>query len=260
MTLPTLSNWTNTRTALHQAAQVIGAVRAAVAEPEPNWVHLGLHPVVNGLSTGELPGMGEVVLDFRKLTLAYQSDHQPATLLPLSQHTQTTLADVLEQTLAQAGHAITLKRDNIAGAIPLAPDAAMAVDYAQVLFLMAETLGRFRESLPGAKSRLVVWPHGFDCAFLWFATEKESEEAPHMAFGFSPYSADLERPYVYTYAHPVPAGITKLALPSLTRWHTDHWTGTVTDYDALREESDPASVMDSVLADVYGKVSPLLHA
>ena len=190
------------------------------------------------------------------LALLYQPDHQT---LPLAQHTQITLADALEKALSDAGQAVMLKRDNLTGTTPFAADAGTAADYAQVLALMAESLGRFRESLPGARSRLVVWPHGFDCAFLWFATEQESEQAPHMAFGFSPYSAGIERPYVYTYAYPVPPGLTKLALPSHTRWTMDHWTGTVTDYDALREESDPAAVVESVLADVVAKVSPLLR-
>ncbi len=49
MTLPALLNWDTTRTTLHQAAQVIGAVRAGVAAPEPNWAHLGLRVAPEGL-------------------------------------------------------------------------------------------------------------------------------------------------------------------------------------------------------------------
>jgi len=262
MALPALANWERTRIALHRAAQVIGAVRAAVAEPEPNWVHLGLLATPDGVTTGDLPHVGEVALDFKNLAVRYQPLEQPPgqdpVTLPLAQQTQGALADEVEQALAAAGHPVTLRRDKLTHTGAFAADAATAADYAQVLYPMADMLERFRASLPGGKSRLVVWPHGFDLAFLWFATEKQSEEAPHMAFGFSPYSAGIERPYLYSYASPAPAGMTKLALPPLTRWHTEGWTGTVTDYDALRQASDPIETAGSVLRNLYEKISPLV--
>lgn len=259
MTLPALAEWGNTRLNLHQAAQVIGAVRAAVAEPEPNWGHLGLRVVPDGLTTGVLPGVGEMLLDFKTLAVLYKPGSQDPVEFTLARYSQVTLADAVEQTLDALDHPVTLKRNKITGTSLWEIKADLAADYARVLFLFFETLRRFRESLPGEKSRLVVWPHGFDLSFLWFAADKTSEQGPHMAFGFSPGSAGLERPYVYTYAYPVPEGLTRLALPPRTRWHTAGWTGTITEYDRLVAEPDPATVIEGVLREIFDRVSPRLR-
>jgi hypothetical protein len=259
MALPALSNWDTTRTALHQAAQVVGAVRAAVAAPEPNWVHLGLRVLPEGLTTGVLPAVGELVLDFRTLTILYKATNQHQVGFALAQHSQISLADAVENTFIGLGHSTTLKRDKITSDTVFNMDADTAADYARVLFLLYEILRSFRESLPGEKSRLVVWPHGFDMSFLWFASEVTSEQAPHMAFGFSPYSAGLERPYLYTYAHPIPDGLTDLALPDQTSWHKAGWTGTITPYDALIDKPDPVTAIEGLLRHLFTQVSPLLR-
>jgi hypothetical protein len=259
MPLPALSNWDTTRTALHQAAQVVGAVRAAMAAPEPNWAHLGLRVLPEGLTTGVLPAIGELVLDFRTLTILYKPTNQHQVGFALAQHSQISLADAVENTLNAMGHSNALKRDKITGDTVFDVDADTAADYARVLFLLHEILQSFRESLPGEKSRLVVWPHGFDMSFLWFASELTSEQAPHMAFGFSPYSAGLERPYLYTYPYPVPDGLTDLVLPDQTSWHKDGWTGTITPYDALIDEPDPVAAIEALLRHLFTQVSPLLH-
>jgi hypothetical protein len=259
MALPALSNWDTTRIALHQAAQVVGAVRAAMAAPEPNWAHVGLRVLPEGLTTGVLPAIGELVLDFRTLTILYKPTNQDQVGFALAQHSQLSLADAVENTLIELGHPTTLKRDKITGDTVFDMDADAAADYARVLFLLYEILRSFRESLPGEKSRLVVWPHGFDMSFLWFASEVASEQAPHMAFGFSPYSAGLERPYLYTYAYPIPGGLTDLALPDQTSWHKVGWTGTVTLYDALIARPDPVTTIENLLRYMFTQVSPLLR-
>jgi hypothetical protein len=258
MVLPKLAHWGTTRMALHQAAQVVGAVRATVATPEPNWAHLGLRVVPEGLTTGVLT-IGELILDFRTLTILYNPTNQDQVGFALAQHSQKSLADAVENALAGLGHPTTLKRDKITEDTIFDMDAEAAADYARVLFLLFEVFRAFRESLPGEKSRLVVWPHGFDLSFLWFATEATTEQAPHMAFGFSPYSAGLERPYLYTYAHPIPDGLTDLELPDQTSWHTEGWTGTVTRYDDLITEPDPVTVIEAIVRQVFTRVSPLLR-
>ncbi len=259
MTLPALLNWDTTRTTLHQAAQVIGAVRAGVAAPEPNWAHLGLRVAPEGLTTGVLPAVGELVLDFRMLTILYKPTTQDRVNFALAEHSQVSLANAIETTLIGLGHPTVLKRDKITSDTNFNMDEETAADYARVLFLLYEIYRSFRESLPGEKSRLVVWPHGFDLSFLWFATKAISEQSPHMAFGFSPYSAGLERPYLYTYAYPTPDGLTDIELPVNTKWHTKGWTGTVTGYDTLISEPDPVPMIENILRQLFTRVSPLLR-
>jgi hypothetical protein len=258
MRLPFLLEWTDTRQGLHQAAQVVGAVRAAVAAPEPNWTHLGLRVANGSLTTGELPDFGTMTLDIAAQAILFDPpDHDPVGF-SLARHTQISLAEAVESGLEALGYPVALNYGKLTGEDVIDIDPVPAADYAKILAAMNEILAAFRDQLPGDKTPLVVWPHGFDLAFLWFATEEASEEAPHMGFGFSPYSVGLERPYLYTYPYPVPDNLISLTLPPVTRWHTEGWTGTVTDYDQVIRQPEPAALLKDVLNTVFEAVSPLL--
>jgi hypothetical protein len=258
MSLPALIGWENTRAALHQAAQVVGAVRAAVAPPESNWTHLGLRVVPRGLTSGVLSAVGELLLDFVTPAIVYDPPGQKPVTFALGQRTQQSLADAVEQGLATSGHPVALKRGKITAKAPFAFDPRLAADYAQVLYALAETFRVFRDELPSQKSPLVVWPHGFDLSFLWFATAEASEQAPHVAFGFSPSSPGLDRPYLYSYVYPLPEGLTDRDLPPYTHWHTEGWTGTVTPYDDLAGRDDAAAVVADTLRALYASLSPVV--
>jgi len=91
MHLPALSHWQNTRIGLHQAAQVLGAVQTAFAEPEPNYLHLALRVSPHGLTTRALP-MDDWLFDFGDQSLHNQDRH-----IPLAHHSQITLTDEIEK-------------------------------------------------------------------------------------------------------------------------------------------------------------------
>ncbi len=258
MRLPFLFEWTSTRVGLHQAAQVVGAVRAAVAVPETNWTHIALRVAAEGLTTGPLPDFGELVLDFNTQAILFNPLDRDPVGFSLALHSQQSLAEAVEAGLNSLGFAIELDYSKLTGNTLLELDPTPAADYGRILRILAEVLGDFRASLPGEKSPLVVWPHGFDLAFLWFATDIASEDAPHMGFGFSPFSDGLERPYLYTYPYPLPDGLTDLDLPAGTRWYSRGWTGTVSQYDELLRKPDPVAAVEQTLALIFDHVSPLL--
>ncbi len=97
MPLPALANWDNTRTGLHQAAQVVGAIRKIDATPLPNYLHLALEVVPQGVTSGSLaPSVGgELVLNFAERAIIYTSPEGTVTSVPLEGHTQVTLLDAL---------------------------------------------------------------------------------------------------------------------------------------------------------------------
>jgi hypothetical protein len=153
---------------------------------------------------------------------------------------------------------VALKHDKLAGGSGFDIDPQHAADYAQVLYRMSETFKRFRASLTGMTTPVIVWPHGFDLSFLWFATDQTSEEAPHMAFGFSPGSVGLDRPYVYAYIYPISEGLKDLELPPFTYWHTQGWTGVVMQYDELAKQQTPDSVIGDTLHALHTTLAPAL--
>lgn len=258
MRLPYLFDWTSTRVGLHQAAQVIGAVRAAVATPEPNWTHVALRVVPEGLTTGALPEFGEMMLDFNTQAIVFSPFNHDPVGFALALHTQQSLAQAVVAGLQSLGFPLELDHSKLKGDTFFDLDPRTVTDYGRILSILSVVFGNFRARLPGDKSPLVVWPHGFDLAFLWFATEVTREDAPHMGFGFAPFSAEFDRPYIYSYPYPLPDGFTEIQLPPGTRWHTGQWTGTVTEYDQVLRQEEPIGVVEGVLNVVYDRVSPLL--
>jgi hypothetical protein len=257
MGLSALTNWDQTRDALHQAAQVVGAVRKYNAEPLPNYAHLGLRMTPDGLSSGPLAFGGEMTLSFSQQAIHYQNGDQGATT-PLSGHTQMSLADAVQKMLGQFGHSLNLDRAKITHQETFAINPTIATEYAPTLYSIYSGLARFRSHLFGGLSPIVLWPHNFDISFLAFATADLSEDRLHAAFGFEPRSAGFDRPYLYAYVRPTPDGITKTPLPPLTRWHTQGWTGVVMDYDTAAQQSDPERVIERTFDGVYHALRPFL--
>lgn len=260
MPLPALVHWDRTRTALHQATRVLGAIRAALLEPDPNWLHAAMTPTAKGATTGVLKGLGELSLDFAGGKVIYRPVTGKPVEVPLAGYSQKTLTDKLLDTLREAGHEVVLDRDKLSGEEPLQPGERTSTDYLQVAWLIYGALDRLRDSLRGHRTPVVLWPHGFDLSFLWFATDKTTEKAPHMSFGFSPTSTGFPRPYLYSYPWPLPDRVTEVSLPRFTRWNTAHgWTGTITSYENLVNLDDPAGAVVDILKDIFARVSPLVR-
>lgn len=260
MALPDLTQeWPTTRRALHQAAQILGAIRAAVAPPQINYLHLGLRVLPGRLTTGSLGAVGEWQLDLRTQTLHWYPLEGEPVALSARGVTQRALTDTVVKVLAHAGHSVPLDRAPLGGEDLLAPNATTAAAFGDALTTIFALFERLRAALPGAKTPLVVWPHGFDLSFLWFPKRVESEESPHLSLGFSPASAGLDRPYFYAYAHPIAPGLTGSPLPEPARWHTAGWTGVVLPYDAMAPREDAEATILGILREVFEQMSSQLH-
>lgn len=253
MTLPALTNWDSTHAGLHQAAQVIGTVRKTVAEPLPNYAHLGLFVTPTGVTTGSLPFGGKLSLEFASRSVVYSGGS-----ISLAGHTQSSLTDAVLNMLKDKGHNITLDRAKLGGTQPLDVHTDTAADYAKALYSIHTAIARFRSRLFGSMSPMIIFPHGFDLSTLWFARGSVETQDPHMNFGFSPGSPGLPRPYVYVYAHPIPAGMFDVQLPEGARWYREGWKGIVIDYDRLAKESDHETKLENMLRDIQAKIAPLM--
>ena len=107
MPLSPLKNWAETSANLHQAAELLGAVHKLYRERMPNYLHLPLQVVPEGLSTHKLPQGGEVVLDFTQGALAYRPDQGESVSLALADHSQESLLIALLQALRDGDFATT---------------------------------------------------------------------------------------------------------------------------------------------------------
>lgn len=258
MTLPALSNWDSTRVALHQAAQVAGGVRKTVAVPLPNYAHLGLFVTPKGVTTGKLPDGGELILDFTQQVLTYICPENSVTPVSLAGQTQTSLTDAVLKAMTDKGHGVQIDRSKLVGTQTFEINPTVAGEYATTLHSIFSTIARFRARLLGGLSPMIVWPHGFDLSFLWFAKGFTEGQDPHLNFGFSPGSPGFPRPYIYSYAYPIPNGLFDVKLPEPARWIQEPWKGMVIDYDALAAMPDHENVLENLLTDIYTSIAPLM--
>jgi hypothetical protein len=261
MPLPALSQWDTTRDSLHRASQIVGLARKAFLPPQPNALHLALFVNDKGLTTGVLPDGSEFTLDFINLRVEMRSG-DTLTLLPLARYHYHALRIALMSAMPTLRHPVNLLLPMERDAKPFELNADHARDYAAALNTIYTALARFRARLLGSMTPLVVWPHGFDLSFLYFADRPPDEHTePHLNFGFSPFSAGFPRPYLYAYISPLPAGRIGKPLPAPARWHEGTWKGVVMDYDLLVNdptagEDSPESMIESRLMDIFRVLEP----
>ena len=88
MKFPALNDWQHSSHGLHQAAQILGAIRMLVRDPVPNYLELGLRIETMGLSSERLPSGGELHLDLGRAALICVSNDGRAVEVALVGHTQ----------------------------------------------------------------------------------------------------------------------------------------------------------------------------
>ena len=277
---PKLLGWEQSAPSLHQAAQLLGAIRMLVLEPVPNYLELALRIEPSGLSTDMLPSGGSVLLDFEQAALVVQSPSSTATTIPLNAHNQASLLESLLSTLHDQGQplaqkdgsfsksfvaALHAKHHSLDGSLSLTSDQPLNVDpkvsaeYIAALYRVFSATARWRARLAGQQTPIVVWPEHFDLSTLWFVGEKPDDSSPHMNFGFAPFDSVHPRPYLYAYAYPMPEGFEHLPLPEPAQWHTAPWKGVWVPYDDLAKSDNPEALIEQLFEQIYEVLSPTLR-
>jgi hypothetical protein len=254
MSLPRLEGWQDhpTRDALHQAMQVLRSARKAGVARQPNYLHLATLPERRGASSGPLSLGGSLHLDYARAALTWHVDGVEHFSVDLAGRSQRTLFETVFAQLRDLGHdhfapdMAKVTRDE-----PLEVERGPAEAYAEAQWRMFEALARMKAHLLGHQTPLVVWPHGFDLATLWFAQGKDEERDPHLSVGFSPGTPDIGEPYVYAYAWPAVDGLAA-HLPAPFEWVATWSTpGSVLRWSRIRSERDPVAYVAEMLVAIY---------
>ena len=236
MAMPALANWEPTRDALHQIALIVGALRVACADPLPNDLHFSLDVTADSISTAEMKCGGVLQFDFNALQLTYARGGRRVFSVDVAGHSQISLMSRLLERLDDRGCGVEPSMKHITYDSAFAIDRAQALAYAKTLQSVFTALARFRAKLSGCMTPLVLWPHHFDLAFIWFATDGMDEHSDsQIAYGFAPFSPGLERPYFYAYAWSKSTGYLQLPLELPAQALSGPYTGLYAPYDLLRE-------------------------
>lgn len=259
MTLPPLSNWETTRDALHQVSLIVGAIRVASSEPLANDLQYSLTVTQRGVSTSELKIGGEVTFDFASFTLTYHSPNTDGFTIDATEHTQQSLMQATLNEFAKLNIELEPSLKHIVHDNPLKVDKSLAQDYLTTVDAIYTALARFRAKLSGGMSPIVIWPHHFDMAFMWFATESMDEHtAPHLALGFAPFSDGIDRPYFYAYGWSQKTGYVQVEIDPPAQAITESYTGLYAEYDTLRKEGNFNQVIADMLLAYHRKAASVL--
>lgn len=259
--LAKLKNWKNTKNALHQSMQVLRSTRLLQADPLPNGLHYASFIRPFGATTGPLKFGGELKINFPKLAVIYEKDGSEIFSVGLSGHNLISLFDEVFSRFKRVGLKLNPERKKVTSSEQFKLNSGHAKAYAQIQFRVYTALARLKAHLLGTQTPVVLWPHGFDLSFIWFARGINERKDPHMNFGFSPGDKSIPRPYLYFYAWPAPKGLLKKKLPANGRW-VEVWRtpGAVFDLDAFAKESDPEEAITQTLLSCFWDISPLLQA
>ena len=101
MALPLLKDWNRTSIALHKVVKLLGPIRNALFEPANNYLELALQVQPDGLSSGMLPGGGEIYIHFQEGAVTYIRGSGKEIRLDIARHTQASLFEAIVQLLAK---------------------------------------------------------------------------------------------------------------------------------------------------------------
>ena len=259
MVLPTLADWETTRDALHQVSKIVGAIRVASSDALANDMQYSVAVTGNGVSTTELQIGGELRFDFTSFSLNYERQAGDGFTIDAAGHNQQSLMQAVLKRFAELHITLEPSMKHITHDSPFIVERSLAQDYTKVLGTVYTALARFRAKLGGCMTPIVIWPHHFDMAFIWFATENRDEyTAPHLAIGFAPFSDGIHRPYFYGYGWSPDIGYVQVELDPPAQALTGVYTGLYAKYDTLRTEDNVNQVIEEMLLAYHRKASAIL--
>jgi hypothetical protein len=241
-------HWQITRDTLHQATQVLNAIKVPSVARQPNALHHSLTVEAGQITTGALSFGGELIVGHHpQLALWYHPPQGDGFTIPLLGHNQKSLLAATLEQLALLGYAVTPRMDEMQHDTPFALDAEIANAYLGTLWQIYGALARVKARLIGFMTPLVLWSHHFDLASLYFLSGNDEHTDSHINLGFSPVSPGFPHPYFYAYRYPMPDGLLGKPLPAGARWHNDGWTGAVIDYDTFTTHPNPEDALEYTL-------------
>ena len=272
MPFPTLDGFGPTRHTLQLYARALSGLARVHGVVHPNWWHISLRVVPNGLVGDNIPLPGGGILAGQIDLLAHElvlsaSDGRRWALPITAGWSGAEMGDRVIAAAAEAGLHGELDRSRFASEERGVYDRAAAERCFAALIAADRILKKHRATLTGNTGPVQLWPHGFDLSMEWFGTRIEHNEENGQAkelpaqlnLGFYPGEDDSSS---YFYSNPWPFDGDSLLdkpLPAGASWHTDGWQGSILPYVALRD--DPAAearVLDYAAA-VFEVAAPLLR-
>lgn len=264
---PNFGDWEPTRQTLHWYSRGISAIPRAHAEAHPKWWHVSLEIVEDGLVTSKtaLPDGRAIWLKMDLINhkgLLFIDDGVFHEISFLDRLSSTAFAEALLAKAAQLGLSGPYEREKFEDEDPRDYDPEEVGKFFTALVNVDRLLKQHRSTIPGEKSPVQFWPHGFDISFEWFGTRVEvyndTAYPSQLNLGFYPGDAN-NKPYFYSNPWPFDGDrLLEQPLPPGATWHTEGWEGTYLPYAELAGKADSADRFAEFARVVFDITSPTL--
>jgi hypothetical protein len=269
------SQWQACGDTLHMLTQIVGKTRLALTPMQNHWWNVPLYLSAHGLTTSVMPLPNgdrlEIEFDFRAHRLAFFLESGRAEYLPLEAQPVNdfyekyllTLRDLEVQAAihpqpVEVADGIRFDEDSVHRDYD--PDAVSR--FWQVLSAADTLLKRFSTKFYGKISPVHFFWGSFDLAVTRFngrrapprpgADSIQAEAYSHecISAGFWPGNGGYGRPAFYSYAAPVPQGLSAAVIAGGGRF--DQTLGEfILDYDEVRAAEDPERMLLDFLQNTY---------
>ncbi len=235
--------WEGTKQTLHLMMQIVGKIRLKYHPKLNHWWHVPLYPSAKGFTTGRIPYNGldfELEFDFNRHVLEIRTCQDQHEAIPLPGLTIAAFYEQVKQTLARFGlpvRIVALPYD-LPNTVPFAEDTQpreydtdAAHRYWRITSQIADIFAEFQGHFVGKSTPVHQFWHSFDLALTRFSgrqapprttgtrVDKEAYSHEVISFGFWPGDPNLREAAFYSYAYPMPDGITAEPLsPAIAYW------------------------------------------
>ena len=267
--------WQNCGDTLHMLTQIVGKTRLALTPMQNHWWNVPLYLTARGLSTSVMPlPLGErleIEFDFRAHRVTFQHSDGRTDMLPLESQTVAEFYSAYRRILqglqvevlinpapVEVTNGIRFEQDSVHRNY----DADAAQRLWQVLSQADRLLKRFSTRFYGKISPVHFFWGSFDLAVTRFngrrappragadAIQAEAYSHECISAGFWPGNGGYGRAAFYTYAAPVPAGLSEAIVTGGGSFNKALGEF-ILDYDAVRAAADPDAMLLEFLQNAY---------
>jgi hypothetical protein len=267
--------WKDTANTLHMFMQIVGKTRLALTPIQNHWWNVPFYITARGLSTSAMPiptgGILDIEFDFLAHELVFRSSSgqiERQTLRP-----QTVAAFFSEYLATLTALGVEVRLDpmpvELKNPIPFhhdtvhkSYDADAVLRFWRILCRVDTLLKRFATNFYGKISPVHFFWGSFDLAVTRFngrraparlgADSIQAEAYSHecISAGFWPGNGDYGQAAFYSYAAPVPAGLSESILTSLGTFNKDLGEF-ILNYEDIRQSPNPPQTILDFLASTY---------
>jgi hypothetical protein len=275
--------WKETAETLHMWMQIVGKTRLALTPLQNHWWNIPFYLTARGLTTLAMPADGGMLLDVEFDFVSHevvcrtgQGDIGRIALRPIP---VAQFFHEYFQTLARLGVSVKIDPKPVEVANPTrfdqdtvhsSYDSVAAARFWQALRIADTLLKRFSTNYYGKISPVHFFWGSFDLAVTRFngkraparqgADPVQAEAYSHevISSGFWPGNGGYGRAAFYSYAAPVPEGLSKALISGRGGFNTQLGEF-ILDYDDARSAPDPADAVLEFLLETYSAAANAAH-